>query len=477
MFLGGVIPLIGAGISLAKSIKQRNEASKQRDIEAQERRKQAQMLKEQNDLSVFNAFPSKGFENVQFFGYGGKIKNTMAKGGTIVPIADNVGEVVGDTHAEDSDRDGMTGVSLLNGKVEVEDQEIIKGNKVFSDRIGPTPSVSYARAAELIASTGKYKKFAKQREKDTEIVDDIKNPQKNINSSRRRIETIKDPLDTLFEMQESQKAIEEAEAQNNQGAPQQMAFGGEFDFNDVVPFLDNITNSMLTDDTPNIPRPILTEAPRLKTDFNINPQIEEMRRSSGATKVALERSGLGANRVAANMAAVRAADISGRNQLMGQKENVETQLKNQQSVLDNQNMKENAGKLSKYRYDKMLRDDDIAGRRSANVSNFVEDVQFNEAQKIAEETNQQEFFLTLMKYNESGVLSRAKVAQAMDGIRKGMTAAEALELALKDTDDVDEAERKDLKGPLKSLNTRGPGRVSTKTQVSQLLQLLNQIPN
>jgi hypothetical protein len=79
----------------------------------------------------------------------------FAAGGNLVPVANNVQMVQGDTHQQDTDGDGMTGVILQDGQgnpyAEVEDQEaIVDGNKVVSNKITDEQGQSLAKKVQQL---------------------------------------------------------------------------------------------------------------------------------------------------------------------------------------------------------------------------------------------------------------------------------------------------------------------------------------
>ena len=80
----------------------------------------------------------------------------LALGGGLESVSDNVQMVRGDTHNQDTNQDGMTGVMLQDEQgqpyAEVEDQEaIIDGNKVVSNQMQDEQGNSLAKKVEQLA--------------------------------------------------------------------------------------------------------------------------------------------------------------------------------------------------------------------------------------------------------------------------------------------------------------------------------------
>lgn len=144
--------------------------------------------------------PVTGTQGASLMAYGGKLP-TYAPGGQLTPIANGVVKAEGDTHSQDTNRDGMTGIALQqNGQpyAEVEDQEVINKGKVYSDRLSPNNNKTYAEISE---------KLAKKKGKFEETLKDTYNiPTQN--TSKRSINNIDTELEALFQHQEANKPEE-----------------------------------------------------------------------------------------------------------------------------------------------------------------------------------------------------------------------------------------------------------------------------
>jgi hypothetical protein len=187
----------------------------------------------------------------------------------------------------------------------------------------------------------------------------------------------------------------------------------------LTPYLDNIVNAGLTARTPAIPAPILTQAPRLNTRVDINAELADINRTTAARNKTILANTKGSAIARSNLAALSANDIVNKNKIYENQRNQERGLQNQQAVTDYQASLANAGLINDYNYKTMLRKDDIDNRKSANVAQFVEDRQMAEYQKNMSVRDKQALSLVLLKYADSGVLSRAKIKQILEDIANG----------------------------------------------------------
>lgn len=88
-------------------------------------------------------------------------------------------------------------------------------------------------------------------------------------------------------------------------------------------------NKSLIGKTPMPVKPIMAQATKLKTRYNINPQLTEIRESEQANRAAVRRNTQSSKASLAREQRLMNEARSARNQLYGQKENIETQLINQ----------------------------------------------------------------------------------------------------------------------------------------------------
>lgn len=319
--------------------------------------------------------------NINLVGYN-------AKGGDLLPMSSNMNKVKGNTHEED-DIDNTNGVKLMNatGKAvaEVEDQEVIKDDKkVYSDRLELKKGVTYAKEAERVA-----KKIA-----DAEKV--LADPNVNFrkkNAAKIQRDNWNRAGEDLFNHQEMmKKKMGIKDDDTTKKAPGGFLPGSDklapmigtkptssFNFSSVMPYVDNVANAVLTATTPKPAFSMLARQRKLKTDFNINPQLQDVTDTVNQTTQGIERGTSSSNVARANTTAVKLAGMKAKGQLYSQKENVETQLQNQDTLNQQQIEGQNLARIEGFNDSMQQRAYNIQGRTAANVANAVED--FNKGEQ------------------------------------------------------------------------------------------------
>lgn len=322
-----------------------------------------------------------------------------ANGGNL-PIASDTTKVNGPTHAG-----GGVPIFANNTQIaEVEGGEVIKGSRVYSDRLKVDGKHTYAEVAEKLGrKKGKYEKLATStnyREK---------------NTFERGIANVENSLNTLFQHQEASKI-----PVNNTG---KFPYGGDFDENGniiftpssktlgqrslevgainkmsdptlsdptftpssksnderyqeylqknknsntfnysqianglqtLVPFIDNAYNAHLINKTPQIVKPNQrvynnAVAMPMKTTFNVDNQLAQINSDYRGAVNNLDNNVSSANVARANKAAMFANTLNAKNNIYANKENIETQLVN----ANNQNIQnvQNQNLLNKQNID------------------------------------------------------------------------------------------------------------------------------
>lgn len=121
------------------------------------------------------------------------------------------------------------------GNSEVERGEVIHGDKVFSDRIKVRGNTrTYAEVATQVAAKPMYRTLADKRQKAELIVQNPKNNQYKQGSAMRTLQTIVNPMEKLFDMQEAQK-----QSQNMKTGGKKYASGGRLGYEDN-PFVKGV---------------------------------------------------------------------------------------------------------------------------------------------------------------------------------------------------------------------------------------------
>jgi hypothetical protein len=288
-------------------------------------------------------------------------KSYKTKGGELKPLSSDMEVAKGNKHDE-STIDNTSGIKLLDktGKpfVEIEDEETIKdGTKVYSDQIIYKGNKTYAQTAEQLS------KKKGELEKNINKGNSVQNT-----TARRKIQVIDKEEDALFAHQEASKVKQSST----------MAEGGNLDWlkkgvESVVPYIDNITNAVLTNNAPKIPNPIVQAIPSLKTTVNVNPQL-------GAVNDAVEASNTFVGNNTSNSAVARnkviATRLEGSRQksaINANKENVETTLHNSNVQNAQQVIGNNLNVIRDNQNKQFARANDIQSRTSANIANAVGD--------------------------------------------------------------------------------------------------------
>lgn len=169
-----------------------------------------------NEYREFNSdkeaqdYANNGYKKgtpLEQFKYGGQLKKKYANGG-LMPISQDASKVVGPTHEE--------GGVDLNSQEEVEKDEVIVGDKVFSKRLG------FADIAMKIINTPQYKEFENEKNQNEMVLKNLKSGMSSKGTAKRNIEKLGvNPLDVLFE-QQTKFAQENNIPQNGE-----MAYGGQ----------------------------------------------------------------------------------------------------------------------------------------------------------------------------------------------------------------------------------------------------------
>ena len=186
----------------------------------------------------------------------------------------------------------------------------------------------------------------------------------------------------------------------------------------AIPYADNLVNAILTANTPRVPKPLPDRTVPLKTDFNINPQLAAINETEANTAQALHNSTSDAATYRANIIAGKAGLVGQRNALYGQKENTETQLKNQNAMNVQGVVNTNIGKDNAYNMQNMQREGEIQTRISANVTNAVEDQRMQLMQDNLQKRDMLELEVLKQQYKDSGVYDR-KLQGMLDAYQKG----------------------------------------------------------
>lgn len=139
----------------------------------------------------------------------------------------------------------------------------------------------------------------------------------------------------------------------------------------IAPFLDNFAN--LLNPTPRVPVPNMFRTPQFETKYNIEPQLQEMRRGLRTYGNQVDRS-VGQGNVAAAYKAKGLADyFRGAGQAYGQKENTERGLRNANTQAVAQVDQANTEMMNNYQLQNTSRSESERLRRMGMINNLGED--------------------------------------------------------------------------------------------------------
>lgn len=338
---------------------------------------------------------------------------TKAPGGQLNNLASDTVKVEGNTHAEG-------GVKLMsNGSAyaEVEDNEVIKGTKVFSDRIKFEDGESIADKAE---------KFAKLKGKNER---NLKSPNYRENNSATRTSEFADrKLDELFRIQEASK--------NPVNNAQEFADGGDFakGLQMAVPYIDNIYNNEMIKKTPDVPLPTekqayYAKAMPMKTTYDVSANIADANNALTNFNKNIDDNSSSSNVGRSNKLAAFASSLTNKNAIYQNKTNIETQLENANNRniqdVNNSNMANaqsiantNLSQKDQYNYAKMQRQQDILNAKSANISNAVNDATTQIGDYNASKLDSERIMLDADKYTDGSGYAKMIGSKTMDDLVK-----------------------------------------------------------
>jgi len=385
MALGAIMMGANAGMGIINSLiqnKQAKEAAKEAmDISLANRQR--------TDQFELEEFPEEGYRVSSFYqAYGGKLP-MKARGGNLAPMSSDMVDVVGPRHSQG-------GVQI--GGAEVEGGETIKdGERVYSDRLKFAPGITYADQAKKYAKMKA--KFEKKLNSDNPLA---------INTAKRKIQILDSKEDKLFEQQETSKM--------GYGGKKLQAGGFLQNF---MPYADNIVNAGLSFLTPKVPKPNLVKPRKLNTNINVNPQLNAVSRAEDAAKNTILNN---TNNSAVARNAITRARLQGSEQkanILGRKENQETQLRNRNTMFQTQTDQANAAKMDQYNQMKMGRSSAILSNISQNIADASKDwtEQQNFSAKKDFNTKQLAALLASGDFGEGDVLMR-RFKEILAGLRK-----------------------------------------------------------
>jgi hypothetical protein len=190
------------------------------------------------------------------------------------------------------------------------------------------------------------------------------------------------------------------------------------DFAPAISFIDNAYNAYLNTKRPPIPTPEMNRALPVDTRVSIAPELTEGRNMLTNLYRNLDSTTDNSQVARANKIAAMASSLKQINTLQGRKTNLETELKNRNTLNVQQIANANTALMNQFNREKMMAKDDIMMANSENVANAVTKATMLIRQENLKELDKQKMRTILAKYKNSGVLTRAEL-DYIDELEKG----------------------------------------------------------
>lgn len=397
--VGGVLGWFGGD---DKKKKEEEAAAKE---EAQ-RQEMMLLIKRQQDNAVLSSYPTRGITG-QFYAYGGKMPR-CDYGGNLRPVKKDVGGylnsvasdaqvVSGDTHEQDSDGDGSKGVTITNNGnpiANVEDGEVIIGDKVFSKRLG----------MDIPAKTLADKKGMLEKEMSNS------NNVHTKNTLQRELEKVDSDVNNLFQKQEQMKQAAGIPPQSYENVPM-AKFGDKIDWgkagqvlSTAGSFLDNYLNQDLINNVPTVKSPVLETPTPLITTYNVAPQIGAVDRTLKARVNDINANTNDSNVARGNKQQAFVDSLVTKGQIYGDQMNKETELKNANSLNQQTVTGRNVGRVGEYDMNVNNRATAIRNMQSANNTNLSEDIRFAGQDMSKANLDLEKVKINALEYGDTGIM-------------------------------------------------------------------------
>lgn len=171
-------------------------------------------------------------------------------------------------------------------------------------------------------------------------------------------------------------------------------------------FMDNALNFYLTRNTPQIPNQSLNVAPRLDTELNIKPQLQEQRNQLTAMSKNIDRQTTDKGNAMSNKQAAFANTLKGTNELMGNKANAELGLRNEAAKIMADTTNSNNAIIQNNKMQQAMRLGDIQSRDSKNIENIVGDIKYANIDKQEQANDKLALSMYSTALNKNGVVNR-----------------------------------------------------------------------
>ena len=200
---------------------------------------------------------------------------------------------------------------------------------------------------------------------------------------------------------------------------------GKYDYNKIVPYLDNFVNAKTTANTRQLPAPTYINPAQYNTQYDVSAPLNVIKTQSAAAIQGINNSSSNSNTSRINAANIFTKGIDESNNLYGSKIYAENEMKNRQVGENQRVMEHNAQMLDQHKNNNNERSIGIQNQVNKNAANAVGDFEKQNLEHLTKVKDQQALFLETQKYKDSGVLERADVARTMDLIQQGHTVSQA----------------------------------------------------
>lgn len=300
----------------------------------------------------------------------GNRKPVVVKGGSLTTIAKGVQKVQSDSPEEDT-------VALSNGTNVDKKELILDGKRVLSSKLG------FAQVAEELLKNPKikalhdnYKNAEIELTKMAEIASTKANDPHVNNTNARNAEKaanafkrFKNPLDEVYAMQESYKKV----SGFTDDDADDFAEGGAFNPQYLSMFADNIANAIITEQSPDVPAPLLSHAVPLNTRVEVGDQIGSINSGLKNYERAVTSNTSSSSDALSRIMLGTATGIDAKNKVYANKANIEMQLQNQNRLNAQTVGNANIAKINDFNTAVATRESNKLAAHSANVADAGQD--------------------------------------------------------------------------------------------------------
>lgn len=186
----------------------------------------------------------------------------------------------------------------------------------------------------------------------------------------------------------------------------QAAGAAGFNYAALIPYASNLVNAFITSKRPKVPKPTYDSPLMLKKDYNINPQLQEIRASERSLYKNIDESTSNASIGRSNKLAGFAKTLEEKNRLYGTKANMEMDLANKE-ITANKDIEINNNRLADaYNMAKMKRTASMQNEVSQNVSDISSKYQMQQRDNKLFNLEDRKLALIAAQDGDRGTLER-----------------------------------------------------------------------